>query len=98
MYAAICIHLSGNFDHNLYLRCKLPLTQLFLCNNLSNSYKRLFCNKVQPKYDLESNLWFVISMVEKMEKQAGAELGQAQPELGFGENDLSLRGCIRGWG
>ena len=27
-------------------------------------------------------------------KQAGAELGQAQPELGCGENDLSLRGWL----
>ena len=33
-----------------------------------------------------------------LKKQAGAELGQAQPELGFGENVLSLRGCARGWG
>ena len=30
-------------------------------------------------------------------KQAGAELGQAQPELGFEENDLSLRGYVWGW-
>ena len=35
---------------------------------------------------------------ENLEKQAGAELGQAQPELGFGENVLSLRGCAWGWG
>ena len=31
-------------------------------------------------------------------KQAGAELGQAQRELGLWENDLSLRCCIRRWG
>ena len=31
-------------------------------------------------------------------KQAGAELGKAQSELGFGENDLSLRGYILGYG
>ena len=24
-YAAICKHSSGTFEHNLYLRCKLPL-------------------------------------------------------------------------
>ena len=30
--------------------------------------------------------------------QAGAELGQAQPELGLGENDLSLTGYILVWG
>ena len=39
----------------------------------------------------------ISSKFDKIVKQAGAELGQAQPELGFGENDLSLRGCIRGW-
>ena len=33
-----------------------------------------------------------------MIEQAGAELGQAQPELGFGENDLGLRGYIQGLG
>ena len=31
-------------------------------------------------------------------KQAGAELGKAQPKLGFLENDISLRGYIWGWG
>ena len=35
---------------------------------------------------------------DKQQKQAGAELGQAQPELGFAENDLSLRDYIQGWG
>ena len=35
---------------------------------------------------------------ETVRKQAGAELGQAQPELGFAENDLNLRGYIQGWG
>ena len=30
-------------------------------------------------------------------RQAGAELGQAHPELGFGEKDLSLRGYIWDW-
>ena len=25
MYAAICTHSSGNFEHNLYSGCKLPL-------------------------------------------------------------------------
>ena len=34
----------------------------------------------------------------KIQKQAGAELGQAQPKLGFWENDISLRGYIWGWG
>ena len=28
MYAAICTHSSGNFEHNLYLRCKLPLNRI----------------------------------------------------------------------
>ena len=45
---------------------------------------------------LIQTLFWVIPKNTK--EQAGAELGQAQPELGFGENDLSLRGCIRGWG
>ena len=31
-------------------------------------------------------------------KQAGAELGQAQPKLRFWENDLSVRGYIWGRG
>ena len=25
IYAATCTHSSGNFENNLYLRCKLPL-------------------------------------------------------------------------
>ena len=33
-----------------------------------------------------------VSICENKEIQAGAELGQAQPELGCEENDLSLRG------
>ena len=36
--------------------------------------------------------------LEKIIKQAGAELGQAQPELGFGGNNLSLRGYMLVWG
>ena len=35
---------------------------------------------------------------KKSPKQAGAELGQAQPELWFGEKNLSLRGYIWVWG
>ena len=35
---------------------------------------------------------------QKNKKQAGAELGQAQPKLGFWENDLGLRNYIWGWG
>ena len=35
---------------------------------------------------------------KKPEQQAGAELAQAQPKLGFWENDLSLRNYIWGWG
>ena len=36
---------------------------------LGNSYIHLVCKKVPPKYDLDSNLWFVNLMVEKMDKK-----------------------------
>ena len=34
----------------------------------------------------------------KVNEQASAKLGQAQPVLGLGENNLSLRGYIWVWG
>ena len=37
-----------------------------------------------------------VSRINNRKQQAGAELGQAQPELGG--NDLSLRGYILVWG
>ena len=37
---------------------------------------------------------FQVKIQWMINKQAGAELDQAQPELGFEENDLSLRGYI----
>ena len=42
--------------------------------------------------------YFVPYMSElKDHKTIRAEVGQAQPQLGFGENDLSLRGYILRW-
>ena len=40
----------------------------------------------------------VVLRKQQRRKQAGAELGQAQPKLGFWQNDLSLRDYIWGWG
>ena len=63
------------------------------------------CNVCQKKFekfcDLETHIESEHKEAEtfkskKCEKQAGAELGQAQPKLGCEENDLSLRGYI--WG
>ena len=49
-----------------------------------------------PTQSSAHTMWidFVYHNIEKMVEQAGAELDQAQPELGFGEKDLSLRRYI----
>ena len=61
------------------------------CFNLKFSFERkMKLYKDMSKYlPLKDN---------KISRQAGAELGQAQSELGSGENDLSLTGDILGWG
>ena len=51
----------------------------------------------KQKSSIQKRLGLVKAFKEEWNEQAGAELGQAKPELGFGEKDLSLKGYIWGW-
>ena len=43
MYAAICTHSSGNFEHNLYLRCRLPLRVIIEASLRGWQFFRFWC-------------------------------------------------------
>ena len=53
-----------------------------------------FSNCIECQYKVGSGREFChrSNWIGFISNQAGAELGQSQPEQGFGENDLSLSG------